>query len=143
MNRMFPNRPISAASAVVINAADNVLLIQRDSPPFEGYWSVPGGAIELGETPEEALKREVAEECNIEIQIKRLNTVQSRIVRNDQDKITFHYVIVNYIASFAGGSLCAGSDARDARWVPVGQLSQFLLSDGVEDVIHQAMSAGR
>ena len=143
MNRMFPNRPISAASAVVINAANEVLLVQRGSAPYEGFWSLPGGAVEWGETLEEAAMREVREECGIDIHIKRLNTVLSRIVRSEAGIPEYHYVIVNFIASCAQETIHAGSDAKDARWVPVNQLSQYRLTEGIEEMVHKALIPSR
>jgi 8-oxo-dGTP diphosphatase len=139
---MFSNRPIPAASAVVINAANEVLLVQRGSAPYEGFWSLPGGAVEWGETLEEAATREVHEECGIDIQIKQLNTAMSRIVRDDAG-IQYHYVIVNFIASCAQETIHAGSDAKDARWVPVNQLSQYRLTEGIKETIHKALIPSR
>ena len=139
-DRTFSNRPIPAASAVVINAANEVLLIQRGSEPYQGFWSLPGGAVEWGETLEEAAVREVREECGIDIRINQFNQVLSRIVRDDAGLPEYHFVIVNFIATCWQGTVRAGSDARDARWVPVDQLVQYPLTEGIEETVHKAIT---
>lgn len=118
----------------------HVLLIQRGQPPSEGLWTVPGGVIELGESPEEAVIREVFEECAVEVRVLGILAVVNRIVRDDAGVVKYHYVILDYVARCChlgpGQALPdviarAGTDVRAARWVPLEELSHYDVTEGL------------
>ena len=88
-----------------------VLLIRRGKEPLRGRWVVPGGTVELGETLEEALVREMREETGLTIEPVELVTVFDRIQR-ESGKVVYHYVIADYLCRYLGGEARAGSDAR-------------------------------
>lgn len=127
--------PFCAVGAIVIDKGA-LLLIKRDREPARGQWSLPGGRVEVGETLREALVREVREETGIDVDVDGLIGVAERIVRDDEGAIEYHYVILDYVCtprstSLTAGSLKAGDDAADARWVPVGELADLHMTAGL------------
>lgn len=131
MNR----RPLIGVGAVVFNAGGDVLLIRRGKEPQYGRWMVPGGALEWGETLEEAAVREVREETGIEIEIETFVEIIEAITPGDSG---FHYVIMDYAAHERSGVLAAGSDALDAAWVSAEAQDDYDLSDELVAVIGKA-----
>jgi 8-oxo-dGTP diphosphatase len=128
----------------VILDGDRVLLVKRGHEPLKGHWSLPGGSVELGETLEDALAREVREETGLEISIGPVVEVFDRIDRAADGRIMYHFVIVDFACAPAGGSLSHASDAEDARWVPVRDLSAYDVTEKATTVIHKALElAGR
>ncbi|MFO7245716.1 MAG: NUDIX hydrolase [Thermaerobacter sp.] len=114
--------PRPSCHAVVIED-DAVLLVRRAGEPFRGWWGLPGGAVELGETVVEALKREVLEETNLDIEVERFLAYKDAVGRDPETgAIRHHYVIMFFAARRVGGSLRAASDAAEARWVRRDQL---------------------
>jgi len=126
------NAPIVGVSAVVFDDAGRVLVVERGKPPAEGLWSVPGGRVEPGETMREAVAREVREETGLEVQVGALIDVLERRAG------TRHYKIHPHVARVTGGTLVAGSDARDARWVTDEELAALPTTEGLADVIAKA-----
>lgn len=93
-----------------------LLLAKRAKEPGKGKWSLPGGAIEPGETVYDAARREALEECSVNIQIERVLDAADIIVKDERGRIVYHYVIIDLLARYAGGELKAGSDAADCGW---------------------------
>lgn len=105
--------------AVVVDQG-RVLLVQRGREPSKGKWSLPGGMLELGESLEEGLRREVAEETGLEVVVVELVELIDRVVRetdSEGDRVRYHYVIADYLCRVVGGTLHAASDAAAVRWV--------------------------
>lgn len=123
----------------VIFDGDRVLLVKRGHEPLKGQWSLPGGTVELGETLEHALVREVREETGLEITIGPLVEVFDRIDRAADGRIAYHFVIVDFACSPEGGSLAHASDAEDARWVSVGDLRSYDVTEKATMVIHKGL----
>ncbi|HEV2134163.1 MAG TPA: NUDIX hydrolase [Terracidiphilus sp.] len=115
MRREFPSAPIMSVGAIIVDAG-RVLLVRRGSEPLKGQWSMPGGALELGESLTEGLVREVREETGLLIEPVELIELLDRIYR-DGDRVRFHYVIADYLCRVAGGKLRAATDADEVRWV--------------------------
>ncbi|HYB43347.1 MAG TPA: NUDIX hydrolase [Candidatus Methylomirabilis sp.] len=142
-SREYPDAPRAGVGAVVLDG-DQVLLVRRGGPPSQGKWSIPGGLIHLGERIEDAVHREVEEECGLRVQLLGLCGVIDRIVQGESDPATaapirYHYIIVDYVAAPAGGTLRAGSDAAEARWVPVADLPRYETTDGLAAMIQRAV----
>ena len=140
--REFPTQPVVGVGAVILDG-DRVLLVKRGHEPLKGQWSLPGGTVELGETLEKALAREVREETGLEITIGPLVEVFDRIDRASDGRITYHFVIVDFACAPAGGSLTHASDADDARWVLLSDLRAYELTEKATTVIHKSLELTR
>ncbi len=143
-SREFPDAPRVGVGAVVLEA-DRVLLVRRGEAPSRGKWSIPGGLVHLGERIEDAVRRELREECGLEIHLLGVCGVIERVRRDPEDapadsgRVRYHYVIVDFAAVPAGGTLCAGSDAAEAAWVPVADLARYDTTDGLADMVCRAV----
>ena len=138
--RKYPDRPIVAVGAVILDG-DRVLLVQRGQEPLKGEWSLPGGAVELGETLEEAVVREVREETSLEVAVGAVVEVFDSIRRDAGGRAEYHYVIIDYACRVRGGAPTAavrGSDAADVRWVPLAEIEQYGVTSTAIAVIRKA-----
>ena len=138
--RKYPDRPIVAVGAVILDG-DRVLLIQRGQEPLKGEWSLPGGAVEIGETLEAAVAREVREETSLDVVVGPVVEVLDSIRRDTSGRAEYHYVIVDYACLVRGGTPTAavrGTDAADVRWVPVDELAQYRVAATAIAVIGKA-----
>jgi len=114
---------VGVGAAIIRNSS--VLLVRRKEEPAKGLWSIPGGLVGLGETAEEAARREAKEETGIDIQIEKLLDVVDNIVRDDQGKIRFHYVLAIFLARPLTAQVKPNSDVSDARWVRFSELPSY------------------
>lgn len=130
MAKAYPSHPLVSCHALIRDGT-SILLVERKRPPHQGCWSLPGGGVELGETVEEALRREVREETGLEIGAPRFLNYVDAIEQDDTGRIRYHYVILYFEAEVAGGRLRAGDDAAAAEWVPVAGLEGRSLTDAV------------
>lgn len=135
--REYPERPIVGVGAIVIRD-DRVLLIRRGNEPLKGEWSVPGGAVECGETLDAAVAREVVEETGLVVDVGPLVEVIDRIRLDSAGRPQYHYVLVDYLCDVKGGTLQCGSDAVDARWTEVDQLAALAVAPATVSVIRKA-----
>lgn len=145
--REYPDAPRVGVGAVVLEG-DCVLLVQRGRAPSQGKWSLPGGLVHLGERLEDAVRREVEEECGLAVRVLDVCGVIDRVVRDPAPgdgggRVQYHWVIVDYLAESAGGVLRAASDAADARWVRLDELSRYDTTVGLADMIHRAAAMRR
>jgi len=124
LRREYPFRPLVGVGAAIIRNS-SVLLVRRKEEPAKGLWSIPGGLVGLGETAEEAARREAKEETGIDIQIEKLLDVVDNIVRDDQGKIRFHYVLAIFLARPLTAQVKPNSDVSDARWVRFSELPSY------------------
>lgn len=139
--REYPEVPRVGVGVVVLRAGD-VLLVRRDRPPARGKWSIPGGLVDLGETTEAAAVREVAEECNLRVRLLGVAGVLDRIIPDREGRIRYHYVLIDYAAVPEAGELRAGSDAAEARWVPIGDLARYETTEGLAAMVRRAAGLG-
>lgn len=116
MGTEYPESPRAAVGAIVMRGG-RVLLVERGNPPAQGVWAIPGGSVELGETMREAAEREVLEETGVRIRAGELVHAFDSVVRDDDGRVRFHYVILDFAAEDLGGEVVAGGDAADARFV--------------------------
>ena len=138
--RKYPDRPIVAVGAVILDG-NRVLLVQRGQEPLKGEWSLPGGAVEIGETLEAALAREVREETSLDVVVGPVVEVLDSIRRDVAGRAEYHYVIVDYACRVRGGMSVAatcGTDAADVRWVPLDELERYRVTDTAVAVIRKA-----
>lgn len=144
MSREYPDHPRVGVGAVVLRG-DRVLLVRRGQAPALGKWSLPGGLVDVGETTEEAVRRELLEECGLAIRVVGVAGVVDRITRDAAGRVRYHYVLVDYLAYADTEAIVAGTDAADARWVPVGEVERLDTTPGLADMIGRALAlaAGR
>jgi len=118
--REYPDRPWVAVGAIVWKC-DRILLVRRAHPPHSGDWSLPGGAVELGEGVFEATVREVREETGLTVTPTSILTVVDAVTRDGSDNIRFHYTIVEVEAEWADGEPVGADDATQATWATVDE----------------------
>ena len=140
--RRYPDRPYVGVGAVIV-ADGKVLLVKRKYDPLAGQWSIPGGAVELGETLEDCVAREMLAETGLEIAVGPVIEVFDRITRDEQGEVQYHFVLVDYLCWPVGGELRAGSDVADARFVDAGDLAAYTLTPKATDVIARAFALDR
>ena len=118
-NREYPSRPWISTHGIIFDGKQQILLTKRATPPKQNYWFPPGGAVDLGETVLEALKREILEETGISV--KNLHFVEfiDAISRDELGHIKYHYVVHFYRREYLSGILKASDDALDAKWISV------------------------
>ncbi len=138
MKRDYPDRPIVGVGAVIVDAG-RVLVIKRGVEPLKGRWSVPGGAVELGETLREAIAREVLEETGLVIEAIEVLEVFDNIYRDPEGRPQYHYVLIDFVCRMTGGVLQAGSDVSEAAWVRPEELSALQMTPNTERVIRKAL----
>ena len=126
--REYPKRPIPGVGAVVLRETHGrleILLIRRGSEPMAGGWSLPGGAIELGETVREACVREILEDTGMNVEpLAEIETVDI-IERDSEGRVQYHYLVVDVLCRLVGGDLASGTDAREVAWADVKQVLEF------------------
>lgn len=125
MQREFPNAPIAGVGAVVLDADERILLVRRGHEPLLGEWSIPGGALELGERLEDGVRREVREETGLEVTPEEIVAVFDHISHagDNPERVRFHYVLVDYRCRVAGGTLHSATDVTEARWASWNELT--------------------
>lgn len=115
-----------------------MLLVQRGKEPALGQWSIPGGVVRIGETLKEALIREMMEETHLEVEPLIMVKVLDRIFQDSNGRVSYHYVLVDFICRIKAGTLEAGSDAKDARFVPLDELLTYQIAPITLEVIQLA-----
>jgi ADP-ribose pyrophosphatase YjhB (NUDIX family) len=140
--RRYPERPFVAVGTIVVRDGC-VLLARRGKEPSYGLWSLPGGAVDLGEGLKVAAARETREECGIEIEITDVLEVVERMVRDPDGRVQFHYVIVDYLARWTSGELVSSSEVLEARWVPPEDFLKYEMTRGTAEVVLRMLDTGR
>lgn len=142
MSRAYPSRPVVAVGAIVVKAG-KVLLVRRRREPSRGLWSLPGGAVRRGEGLREAVAREVTEECGIDVRVEEVVEVMDRIYTDPEGHVRYHYVIIDFLASWRKGRLQAASDISEALWVDPAAIGDLPLTAGLVPVITKALRLRR
>ena len=127
----------------VVFRGEEVLLVRRAQEPARGAWSLPGGLVELGETLEGALKREIMEETGLAVRILGIAAVLERIYRDPEGLIPYHYVLVDFLCDCEGGEVRPASDISAARFVPLADLENYDLPDFTATVVRRAWEQKR
>jgi mutator protein MutT len=140
--RRFPDRPIVGVGAVIVDRG-RVLLVKRGQEPLKGEWSLPGGAVEVGEALHDAVVREVREETGLDVLVGPVVEVLDRVHRTTDGRVEFHFVIVDYLCTVAGGTVAHGSDAADACWARFEDLPKYSLTPTATAVIAKAIEMSR
>jgi ADP-ribose pyrophosphatase YjhB (NUDIX family)/ketosteroid isomerase-like protein len=141
-SRQYPAQPIVGVGAVIIHDG-RVVLVKRRYEPLAGQWSLPGGRLELGETLEAGLAREMLEETGLEVEVGPVVDVFDRILLDPERKVRYHYVLIDYLCRPVGGSLTHGSDVAAAEFVDPAHLDPYRLTPKATSVIEKAVAAAR
>ena len=138
--RSYPERPILGIGAIVIESG-RVLLVERGREPLKGFWSLPGGVLEVGESLAEGIRREMREETGLEIEPLSVVEIFERIMRDASGAAEYHYVLIDYLCRVTGGTLTAGDDVSEARWVERARLPDYRITEGTLPVIEKAFGS--
>ncbi len=129
---------VGVGGVVVRDAA--VLLVRRGKEPLRGQWSIPGGAVETGETLVQAVAREMLEETGLDVTVVELLQVVEPIFRNGSGEVLHHYVIHDFLCACARGEARAGDDADALAWVREEDFTRYALSESVIQVLQKALA---
>src|SRR4029077_11867097 len=147
MKREYPESPLVGVGAVIVDRhldrhrdENRVLLIRRGQSPLVGEWALPGGVLECGETLREAAIREAREETGLVVQAGEMLGVYERVIRGDQGRVRYHYVLIDFLCRPVGGDVKAGSDAADVRWFARDELPALNLADDTNDVVRKGFA---
>ena len=127
MKRVYPDQPVLGVGAIIIREG-KILLEKRKNEPGRGKWSIPGGVVNLGESPELAVVREVKEETGLEVAAPCLIDVVSDVSLDENEKIKYHFIVVDYFVTVCRGELKAASDADALKWVPFNGVEEYDLT---------------
>jgi len=143
VRREYPEAPIVGVGAVVIDGT-KVLLVRRGQEPLKGEWSLPGGALELGETLQQGVVREVLEETGLIVAPGGIIEILDRIIPDETSgRVRYHYVLIDFVCHVTGGALGPGTDAEEVRWVEQNQLQNgYRLAPVTLVVIEKAFRLG-
>ena len=146
-SREYPERPVVGIGGVIIDQG-RTLLIRRGSEPLLGEWSIPGGSLELGESLQEGVARELLEETGIEVRVLDLIEVFDRIYLEDgppgpRRGPRFHFVIADYLCERLSGEPRAGSDVTDVAFAAEDELPRFHLTETATRVLKKAFAMAR
>ena len=141
-DRRYPSRPVVGVGAVVVDSEGRVVLVKRRHEPLAGQWSLPGGTLDLGETLEAGVAREVLEETGLVVDVGRVVDVFDRILVDEEGRVHFHFVLIDYRCTPRGGTLAAGSDVADVALADPANLTAYRLTEKARDVIILGTSRG-
>ncbi len=146
MEREYPDRPLVGVGAVIVEhdvEHDRVLLIKRGRAPLLGEWSIPGGLLELGETARQGAERKALEETGLVVRATELLGVFDRLVPDDDKRMRYHYLLVDFLCENISGELQASGDAADARWFTQEEVTGLALPEDTAAVILKAFTNRR
>lgn len=141
-SRVYPARPIVGVGGVIVMDG-KVVLIKRRFEPLAGQWSLPGGSLEVGETLEAGVAREMLEETGLHVDVGPVVDVFDRILLDGDHKVRYHFVLIDYLCTPRGGDLRAASDVADVALVAPADLGPYRLTPKADAVIRKALAMVR
>ena len=142
VSREYPDRPLIGVGAVIVQDK-RALLIRRGQAPLLGEWSLPGGVLECGETLREAAVREALEETGLFVEVIDMLGVYERVIRSEDGRVRYHYVLIDFLCHAVSGELKAGSDAAEAGWFTREELPALKLAYDANDVVLKGLAVAR
>jgi ADP-ribose pyrophosphatase YjhB (NUDIX family) len=139
MAREYPEHPVVGVGAVVVRDG-RALIVKRAHEPRKGEWSLPGGLLELGESLQDAVRREIKEETTLDIVVGPIIETFDRVHRDDRGRIRYHFVIVDFVCWPTGGEAVPASDAAGVAWVGLGEIDAFQVNAHARAVIEKGLS---
>ena len=141
MSRLYPSLPVVGVGAVILRDGE-VLIVRRANPLLQGEWSIPGGALELGEKLRDGVAREVREETGLNVEVGPVLDVFDSIFPDAEGRTQYHYVLVDYLCHQQQGTAMAASDASELRWARPEELAALGMKQVTIDVIRKAIALG-
>jgi ADP-ribose pyrophosphatase YjhB (NUDIX family) len=139
MSRLYPELPIVGVGAVILREG-RVLIVRRANPPLQGQWSIPGGALDLGEKLRDGVAREVREETGLEVEVGPVLDVFDSIFPDAEGRTQYHYVLIDYLCRPLSGTATAASDASELRWARPDELETLGMKQVTIEVIRKAVA---
>jgi len=136
-SRSYPQRPFLAVSAAIVRD-DRLLVVRRSRPPAQGVYTLPGGVVEVGETLTQAIAREVLEETGLTIEPVALAGYREAIVRDGDDRIERHFVILCFAARWQGGEPVLNEELSEAHWLRPDELHGLTTTAGLAEIVQSA-----
>ena len=141
-DRRYPDRPYVGIGGIIVHEG-RVVLVKRRFDPLAGQWSSPGGAVETGEALEACIVREMSEETGFLVEVGPVVEVLDRITTDDDGRVLYHFVLIDYLCWPIGGELRAGSDVAEAVLAEPSELAQYALTEKALAVIERALEMAR
>ncbi len=135
-NREYPEYPLVGVGGVLIKDS-KILLVKRKNEPGKGLWAIPGGLVEPGETLKEAVRREIKEETNLVVEVLRPINTDEIVVRDEEGRIRYHYVLVDFLCKVVEGRLRPGDDAKEVRWIDMRKAEKLQLTDSTRKLLNR------
>jgi len=137
--REYPEHPVVGVGAVVVRNG-RALIIKRAHEPRKGEWSLPGGLLELGESLQDAIRREIKEETTLDVVVGPIIETFDRVHRDDHGRIRYHFVIVDFVCWPTGGEAMPASDADGVAWVSFKEIDDYAVNAHAKAVIEKGLS---
>ena len=142
MAREYPAHPAVGVGAVVVRGG-RALIVRRAHEPRKGEWSLPGGLLHLGESLADAVRREVREETGLDVELGPIIETFDRIHRDDEGRVRYHFVIIDFVCWSPGGDAVAGSDAEAVAWVTADEIDHYGVNAHAKAVIVKGLEVLR
>lgn len=139
MKREYPEYPLIGVRAVIVGDG-RALLIRRGQAPLMGEWSLPGGVLECGETLREAAIREAQEETGLMVEVAEMLGVYERVIRSDDGRVRYHFVMIDFLCRPVSGEAKAGSDAAEVGWFCGEELPALGMTRDATDVVLKGLT---
>jgi 8-oxo-dGTP diphosphatase len=127
LRRLYPKQPLVGVGAVLV-CSGKILLEKRKNEPGKDKWSIPGGLVELGEEAERTAIREVWEETGLTVEKPELIDVLDNVELDEDGRVKYHFVMIDYFLRLKGGTLKASSDTAELRWVNLDDVESYVLT---------------
>jgi ADP-ribose pyrophosphatase YjhB (NUDIX family) len=134
LRREYPSQPVVGVGVVIVDSG-KIVLVKRGFEPAVGKWSLPGGAVELGETVRFAAIRETKEETGLDVELTKETPIDAYdiMAKDNNGHFRFHYVLLQFLTVPKTGELKPSSDVADAKWVPLDEVETYDLAESVRD----------